>query len=316
MRQIIKGMETRAAVLLATGAAVFGGGLAIEGCTSGGQSTQTTTVEIPNPPHNKVAFHGLTQAEQKDLSSSAALDAYPDISEVAAFIKMKGTRDHDIALLLANSQAPTVQPEDFVSTFKSVDQVAGHTGRVSFLFPDKSGPLTIDYDVMRSPEKSHYIIFAPPMQPGERPAYTAIREPRAEKYPTVTVLADLGDQPTRFDDRVSGNNYDLAVELCNSLTGVEPTKESKARIAKLLQEQTGQNFNAGALIVLNQIGMELTCNSFAAAISFAKTGIPYNEYAKTMHGQRLKALGQALAGYYHVVPKDTYDSFAQHPYKK
>ncbi len=66
---------------------------------------------------------------------------------------------------------------------------------------------------------------------------------------------------------------------------------------------------------LLKVGQELTCNSLAAAISFAKSGISHEDYKTIISKQRLSALGQAFSGYYAVLNEKAYASFAEVRFK-
>lgn len=220
--------------------------------------------------------------------------------------------DHQINVAVGEV-SQTIHPQDFVDI---VNEVTGFTkagGQMSFIFPEENGerPFEQTYTYKETPEKNHYFVLSPYNEAFPATAFTVFALPRDHDASTVAILAST-EMPTRFNQDVSGDHFNAVVEVCNSLATVNITEESFAQIQAYAAEK-GVEFSddEATRTVLMQVGQELTCNSLAAGISFAKSGVDYDTYKEVISRQQLSALGQGFAAFYAVVNKSTYESFAK-----
>ena len=218
-----------------------------------------------------------------------------------------------IVLISAEGAKPTASTKIFKLANRLLEEVAEQRPQYSFLFPDRIGDVRLVYYVRPSSAKRRYVIFLPWRPPGAPPAFTLVRPEKP--FPAVASFFVHVNQSTRFDSRVKGDSYNVFVETCNQVFRVDVTPRSEKKLAKLFRERypdeqiSNSKLSRVIRLVQTQVGQELTCNSLAAAISFARTDIPYKEYRETMIQTRLTALGQELSGYFLVVGPKTYTKF-------
>lgn len=219
--------------------------------------------------------------------------------------------------VVAGETNNSIHPEDFISMLTDVGKLASKGGDLTFVFPEDGGksPLPQTYEYSASPETFHYFVLSPYKSDMPAPAYTSFNSPREQNGHTVSVLAST-QLPTRFTEHVNADHFSAAVEICNSLMSTQITEESKQlMIDRAAKKGLEIEDSAGLDTALLKVGQELACNSLAAAISFAKSGISYDEYKDIISKQRLSALGPAFSGYYAVLGEKAYMSFAETQFK-
>lgn len=252
----------------------------------------------------------LKPSEVKEIARVSNIDAVRQL-RLKVIDRFK-TPQATVTLVSAEGAKPTAPVKTFKLAHRLLEDIADEQPRYSFLFPERTGDLWTTYQIRLSNTKRRYAIFLPWRPTGAPSAFTPVRVEKP--FPSVASFFVHVDQSIRFDPRVKGNLYNVFVETCNEIVLVEPTKQTKQQLTILFNKRypgqsTNPNFARALRLVLIQAGQELTCNSLAAAMSFAWTGIPYKEYKEIMSQARLTALGQALSGYFLVVGPKDYTTF-------
>lgn len=98
---------------------------------------------------------------------------------------------------------------------------------------------------------------------------------------SVSFVSDLGDKHLYGQAGVSINSASTYVELCQNLLDLS----ADAITMSALTSQPGwaalsQKAKDADILGLKRIGQEVTCNSFGAALAFARAGVPYTTYER------------------------------------
>lgn len=253
--------------------------------------------------------------KQSEIDEIARVSNIPVVKqlELKAISRFQ-TPKAKVTLISGEDAKPTASIKTFKIAHRLFEEIADKRLVALFLFPEKNGvDLVIGYNVRPSIAKRRYVVFLPWKPSGAPSAFTSTRPEKP--FLAVPSFFVHVDQPTRFDPRVEGDLYNVFVETCNQAVSVSVTPRSERELAKLFRKRypnekiSDADLSRVIRLVQVQTGQELTCNSFAAAISFAWTGIPYGEYGRIMSQARLTNLGQKLSGYYLVVSSKMYAKF-------
>ncbi len=303
--------------ILTTGVAALGA-FGLSGCGSGQpnhSSENTVTLSSPQPEGPPAVLQNMSPALKAQLGKFNTELALFKGQTLQEFIGLT-VGNEKINLILAGDALPTIAPQDLIETDEIVQQYVTARPKVSVRFPGSKPPTTFTYQVSPAPESTHNFIFAGASEATllPAPAVTVLTFPRSSKNSTLTILSDVGNKGIRFNPEVNGNDYDVAVESCNADTRLTPSASTQAYIKQSLGQGSSTKELNSLMVSVDRVGQDAICNGLAAAIAFAKTGLPYREYLKDLTGATLQDYGPILDGTYPIASSTAYEKYGAHHY--